>query len=77
MAKLCLYVVDAATNRNIDAYMGEASRDELRSTVNGWQSDWTSDYIRSPSFMPYALRTDEAALRAISRFTLEMEDENE
>lgn len=68
MAKLCLYVIDAETNQNIDVYMGEAREDELRSTISGWQTDWTSDYIRTPSFMPYALRTEDEQLVALAVF---------
>ena len=68
MAKLRLYVVDAATNQNIDAYMEKASKEEILSTKDGWQTDWTSDYISSPSFMPYALQTANDELIALAVF---------
>ena len=42
------YVVETATGKQIEIDIESATNEDLTSTKEKWQSDWTSEFIRDP-----------------------------
>ena len=42
------YVVENATGKQIEIDIESATNEDLTSTKEKWQSDWTSEFIRDP-----------------------------
>ena len=52
------YVVENATGKQIEIDIESATNEDLTSTKEKWQSDWTSEFIRDPKLEKYAAKTD-------------------
>ena len=52
------YVVETATGKQIEIDIELATNEDLTSTKEKWQSDWTSEFIRDPKLEKYAAKTD-------------------
>lgn len=52
------YVVENTTGKQIEIDIESATNEDLTSTKEKWQSDWTSEFIRDPKLEKYAAKTD-------------------
>lgn len=43
------YVIDSATGKQVNIEIEAASQADLDVTRNGWQTDWTSEFISDPA----------------------------
>lgn len=48
------YVVENTTGKQIEIDIESATNEDLTSTKEKWQSDWTSEFIRDPKLEKYA-----------------------
>ena len=51
------YVVENATGKQIEIDIESATNEDLTSTKEKWQSDWTSEFIRDPKLEKYGSMT--------------------
>lgn len=59
------YVVETATGKQIEIDIESATNEDLTSTKEKWQSDWTSEFIRDPKLEKYAAKTDAGEIVAL------------
>ena len=57
--RLQYFVTKADSGEQVLIAMEPAMKNDLEATKNGWQSDWTSDFISDPRLEKYAAKTDE------------------
>ena len=50
------YVVENETGKQIEIDIESATNEDLTSTKEKWQSDWTSEFIRDPKLEKYAAK---------------------
>jgi len=57
-----------ATEKRISIEIEPAMREDLESTKNGWQSDWTSDFISDLRLEKYAAKTEVGEIVALGAY---------
>ena len=62
------YVVENATGKQIEIGIESATNEDLTSTKEKWQSDWTSEFIRDPKLEKYAAKTDAGEIVALGAY---------
>lgn len=62
------YVVETATGKQIEIDIESATNEDLTSTKEKWQSDWTSEFIRDPKLEKYAAKTDAGEIVALGAY---------
>ena len=62
------YVVENATGKQIEIDIESATNEDLTSTKEKWQSDWTSEFIRDPKLEKYAAKTDAGEIVALGAY---------
>lgn len=62
------YVVETATGKQIEIDIESATNEDLTSTKEKWQSDWTSEFIRDPKLEKYVAKTDAGEIVALGAY---------
>ena len=62
------YVVENATGKQIEIDIESATNEDLTSTKEKWQSDWTSEFIRDPKLEKYVAKTDAGEIVALGAY---------
>ena len=62
------YVVENETGKQIEIDIESATNEDLTSTKEKWQSDWTSEFIRDPKLEKYAAKTDAGEIVALGAY---------
>lgn len=62
------YVTDSATGKQVNIEIEAASQADLDVTRNGWQTDWTSEFISDPALEKYTAKTEAGEIVALGAY---------
>lgn len=66
--RLQYFVTKADSGEQVLIAMEPAMKNDLEATKNGWQSDWTSDFISDPRLEKYAAKTEAGEIVALGAY---------
>lgn len=62
------FITENATGTVVPIEIVPAVQADLLATKNGWQSDWTSEFIRDPKLEKYVAKTDSGEIVALGAY---------
>ena len=62
------YVTESATGSRTNIEIEAATKEDLESTQNGWQTVWNTDFILDPQKEKYAAKTEEGEIIALGAY---------
>ena len=62
------YVVESTTGKPCNIEIDAASKEDLESTKNGWQTTWDTDFILDPQKEKYAAKTADGEILALGAY---------
>lgn len=66
--QLQYFVTQADAEKRVLIEMEPATQSDLEATRNGWQSDWTSDFISDPRLEKYVAKTETGEIVALGAY---------
>ncbi len=72
MARFEPYILSGQTHEQIPVIIDEMTPADAAVTnqIPLWQTDWTSDFISNPSYLKYAVRTQDGTLVALGAYEI-------
>lgn len=65
------YVVESNTQRKVNIEITAASKEDLETTRNGWQTVWNTDFILDPQKEKYVAKTENGEIIALGAYRVQ------